>query len=144
MILFIVVALAFLLCGCQYIPEHLHFAPKTVEADGQVYLACEGAIWIYSPSRDIASSSSSKSYEVVFTDDYGHSRDLKDLSSYTVSDAADDAHYAMSPATVDNTTTAYSDGTPMKPGAIVLFGKGDAGRAIWNGPGKWSPVPCPK
>jgi hypothetical protein len=108
-----------------------------------VYLACEGYVSIYIPSRDVASSSS-KSYEVLFTDDYGHEQDLKDLTSYTISDAPSDAHYAMgTAATSDNTSTAYSDGSPFKPGGVVWFGKkGDAGRAIWNGKGKWSPVPC--
>jgi hypothetical protein len=133
-----------LLCGCDNIPAHWHSAPKTVQADNQEYLACQGDIWIYSPSRNVASSSS-KSYEIEFTDDYGHPRDLKNLTSYTISDGPTDPHYAVaSVATPDNTATTYSDGSPMKPGVVVLFANGDAGRAIWNGPGKWSPVPCSK
>jgi hypothetical protein len=130
------------LCGCDEVPLHWFSAPQTVTADGQVHLACEGVIRVYSPSRDIKASSSSKSYEVVFTDEYGQSQDLTDLTSYTISDAPKDAHYAMGPATPENLSKTYSDGTPMQVGGTVLFSEGKSGRAIWHGSGKWSPIPC--
>lgn len=102
------------LCGCDEVPLHWFSAPQTVTADGQVHLACGGIIRIYSPSRDIKASSSSKSYEVVFNDEYGQSQDLTDLTSYTISDAQKDAHYAMPyVATPDNLSRTFSNGTPL-------------------------------
>jgi hypothetical protein len=131
-------------CGCDNVPAHAHPAPKTIIANGREYLACEGFVTVYDPSRDIASSSSSHMYEIVFTDDYGKSMDLKDVTSYTVKDAPKDASYTMAAvATSDNLSTTYSNGQPIQQGATVVFGKdGDGGRAIWNGKGKWSPAPC--
>jgi hypothetical protein len=139
--LFLVVVLPLL--GCNHIPAHWHQAPKVVEVDGQNHLACKGSILIYSPSRNTASSSSN-TYEIVFTDDYGQSQDAENVTSYSVSDAPKDAHYAMSAsASPDNLSTAYSNGIPFKPGNVVEWGSnGNAGRAIWEGPGKWVPVPC--
>jgi len=129
--------------GCGYIPDHAHSAPKSVEADGTHYLACEGMILVYSPSKEVASASS-KTYEIEFTDDYGKPVDLKLVGSYMITDAPSDAHYAMSDyANPANMTTAYSNGTPFTPGVIVLWGdKGSLGRAKWKGPGEWLPVPC--
>jgi hypothetical protein len=132
-----------LLCGCRNIPNNWYTAPKTIQADGSTYLACEGVITLYSPSRGIVDSSS-KSYELLFTDDYGQQKDIKSITSYSIEEAPD-AHYAMPDVTTpENMTTTYSNGTPMTTGSTVFFGQhnGDQGRAIWNGPGKWSPVPC--
>ena len=134
------------LCGCNEIPQHWYFAPKFIEADDEFHVACEGYITIYSPSRDVVSTSStSQSYEIEFTDDYGKPEDLTNIKSYTIRDALS-ANYAMSPqANSNDTGTTYSNGTPLKPGDQVQWGNnGDAGRAIWNSPGKWSPVPCPR
>jgi hypothetical protein len=119
-------------------------APKRIVADGVQYVACEGSILIYSPSRDVvASGGTKKSYEIVFTDDFGQQEDLKGLTSYEVYKAPD-AQYAMGPhATESNASTTYSDGTPMTVGAVVTFGQDSkGGRARWNGVGKWAPVPC--
>jgi len=137
-------ALLALTCGCGNIPAHTHSAPKTIIADGTEYLACEGYVTVYNPSRDIVSSSSGHSYEIVFTDNYGKSIDLKDVTSFVVKEAPQDASYAMaSVATSDNLSTTYSNGQPMLPGAIVFFGKdGESGRAKWLGRGQWRPVPC--
>jgi hypothetical protein len=131
------------LLGCNQIPAHWHQAPKVVDVDGQNHLACKGSILVYSPSRNNLSSSST-TYEIVFTDDYGQSRDIKNVTSYSVSEAPEDAHYAMSAyASPDNLSTAYSNGVRFQAGSVVEWGtNGEAGRAIWRGPGKWAPVPC--
>jgi hypothetical protein len=138
-----VVLLLALTGGCDEVPDHTHFAPKTVVVDKQEYLACEGYIRIYHPPRDVASSSSSH-YEIVFTDDYGQPMDLKDVASYTVKDAPKDASYAMAGvANSLNLSTTYSNGQPLVPGSVVYFGKdGSDGRARWNGKGQWAPVLC--
>jgi len=117
-------------------------SPKRILANGSEYTACEGAILLYHPSRGIVASNTS-TYEIVFTDEYGQHQDLKDLTSYTVRDYPD-AHYAMPYwANADNKTTTYSNGTPLHSGNVVLWGEqGKAGRARWDGPGKWEPVPC--
>jgi hypothetical protein len=132
-----------MLCGCDEIPHRLISAPKDIEADGHFYLACEGYVRVYSPSRNVVSSTS-RSYEIVFTDDYGKAQDITSVSSYTITDAPKDASYAMSSlSNPENLSTTYSDGSKIKVGSDVLWGNnGDAGRARWNGPGKWSPVPC--
>jgi hypothetical protein len=138
-----IVAAICLLSSCNQIPEHWHSAPKLIDADGSSYVACTGMIRVYNPSRDVTSSSS-PSYEIVFTDNYGQAQDLKNLKSYQVADVGHEVYYVMpSSANPDNTTTTFSNGTPMTPGNIVFFGdNGSQGRARWDGPGKWNPVPC--
>jgi len=154
--LFLAIASVATLTACSNIPSGMNPAPKIIEADGNSYVACSGFITVYEPSRDIADSSSSqKTYELTFTDDYGKAQDLKRVKSYTIirpgqneagspPDTKQVLSYAMpAVATPDNTTTVYSNGQPMIKGSIVLFGNnGDAGRARWEGPGKWQPVPC--
>lgn len=131
--------------GCNSIPSGISTAPKEIEADHAAYVACEGFVIVYHPSRDIADSSS-KTYEITFTDDYGKSQDLKDISVYTIREPAvgQALNYAMpSVASPSNTSTTYSNGQPIPMGGVVMFGNyGDQGRAIWLGPGKWKPVPC--
>jgi hypothetical protein len=142
------------LTACANIPGGMNSAPKVIEADGTSYVACSGFITVYQPSRDVADSSQ-KTYEITFTDDYGKAQDLKRVKSYSI--LKPDQNEAGSPtgtkqvltyampdvATPENMTTTYSNGQPMIKGSIVDFGdKGDAGRARWQGPGKWEPVPC--
>jgi hypothetical protein len=131
--------------ACDDVPSGVHFAPKLIKADGILYTACTDQIYTYHPSRDIAASTQ-PSYEVTFTDDYGREQDLKDLNAYTIikPDEKGPLTFAMAAsATPDNKMIAYSNGTPFKPGDVVLFGNnGDAGRAIWKGAGQWSAVPC--
>jgi hypothetical protein len=135
-----ILALASGFVGCDSIPQHV--APKAIVADGVSYTACEGFIWVYSPSRGIVDSTA-KSYEIEFTDDYGKAQDLKEIKSFTIREDPD-AHYAMAMvANPDNKSTTYSNGTPITKGNVVLFGNnGDGGRAIWNGAGDWASVPC--
>jgi hypothetical protein len=85
-------------------------ALKRIVADGVLYIACEGSISIYSPPRDIvASDGTKKSYELVFTDDFGQQQDLKDIASFEVA-KAQDARFAMGPhATESNTSSTYAD-----------------------------------
>jgi hypothetical protein len=142
------------LTACANIPGGMNAAPKIIEADGTFYVACSGFITVYQPSRDVADSSQ-KTYEITFTDDYGKEQDLKRVKSYSVlrpdqNEAGSPPgtkqvlNYAMAAvANPANTTTKYSNGQPIIKGSIVYFGeKGDAGRARWQGPGKWEPVPC--
>jgi hypothetical protein len=133
------------LFGCNHIPNGVSMAPKIIEVDGREYIACEGFVNIYQPSRDIADSSS-KTYEITFTDDYGKTRDLKDIAIYAVREpqASEPLNYAMpTSANPSNTTATYVNGEQIRPGSVVVFGKdGDEGIAQWLGPGKWKPVPC--
>jgi hypothetical protein len=139
-------ALAFLPAlsiGCGDIPTHTHTSPKSITADGQDYLACEGLVRVYDPPRGVASSSSSHLYEIVFQNEYGKEVDLTDVKTYTIRDAPADASYAMAPnANAGNRSSTYSDGQPLRKGETVVWGKGEQGRAIWLGPGQWTPTPC--
>jgi len=152
--LLLVAAFAAILTACSNIPSGTSAAPKIIVADGSSYTACSGFIVVYQPSRDVADSSQ-KTYEITFTDDYGKTRDLKRVNSYTIlrpdqneagspPGAKQVLTYAMPAAAIpENTTTVYSNGQPIIKGSMVWFGKdGDAGRARWQGPGKWEPVPC--
>jgi hypothetical protein len=129
----------------EYMPEHLHAAPKIIQANGISYLACEGWITVYSPSREIASSSP-KSYEITFYDGSGTFQDLKGLGFYAIVDAPGNAHYDMPiEATPKNMSKLAPNGSLLTPGQTVLYGYSDdppSGRAIWDGPGKWKSVPC--
>jgi hypothetical protein len=131
--------------GCNHIPSSVSMAPKMIEADGAEYIACEGFVNVYQPSREIADSSS-KTYEITFTDEYGRTRDLKDIRVYAVREpqASEPLSHTMpSAANPSNTTTTYANGQQIQPGSVVVFGKdGDEGEAEWLGPGKWKPVPC--
>ena len=127
--------------GYEYMPAHLHMAPKIIQANGVSYLACEGWITVYSPSKEVASSSP-KSYEVTFYDGSGKYQDLAGLSSYTIVDAPDNAHYDMPiEANGKNMSDLAPNGSLLTPGQTVFYG-GSLGRAIWEGPGKWKSVPC--
>ena len=127
--------------GYEYMPAHLHMAPKIIQANGVSYLACEGWITVYSPSREVASSSP-KSYEVTFYDGSGKYQDLAALSAYTIVDAPDNAHYDMPiEANRKNMSDLAPNGSLLTPGQTVFYG-GSLGRAIWEGPGKWKSVPC--
>ena len=131
--------------GCNRIPSSVSMAPKIIEADGAEYIACEGFVNVYQPSREIADSSS-KTYEISFTDEYGKTRDLKDIRIYTVREpqASEALSHAMpAAANPSNTTITYENGQQIQPGSVVVFGKDrDEGEAEWLGPGKWKPVPC--
>lgn len=129
--------------ACSNVPSTFSPAPKIIEADDHDYTACSGLIVIYQPSRDVASSSQ-KTYEITFTDDFGKAQDLKRVKSYTILNPDRVLTYAMPyAANPENMTTVYGDGQPMIKGSMVWFGnKGDAGRARWQGPGKWEAVPC--
>ena len=127
--------------GCSAVPRNFYSTPKNIEIDGRSYTACSGTVWVYSPSREVAASTE-KSYEIMFSDNYGRDQDFKDVTSYTISDD-EHAMYAMPDVLPGPDDTKYSNGTPFKPGDVVWFGKhGDGGRAIWISPGKWKPVPC--
>lgn len=127
--------------GCSHVPSNYFFAPKELEIDGTSHIACSGLIWIYSPSRNIADSTK-KTYEITFTDDYGRSRDFKEVVSYTVRNTKN-ATYVMPYPVPGPEVTRYGNGVPFTPGDIVLFGgHGDGGRARFVGPGDWKPVPC--
>ena len=138
-------ALTFSWSGCENIPSGVSVAPKLIEADGSLYTACEGYITVYHPSRDIADSSS-QTYEITFTDDYGKARDLKDVKAYTIRKTEPNLplNYATpAGANPSDTTTKESNGQPLMVGHTYWFGKdGDEGRVKWAGPGKWEPVPC--
>jgi hypothetical protein len=71
------------LTACSNIPNGTSLAPKTIEADGNYYVACSGFITVYQPSRDVADSSQ-KTYEITFTDDYGKAQDLRRIKSFVV------------------------------------------------------------
>jgi hypothetical protein len=136
-------ALVLFVGGCSAVPANFYSTPKQMEIDGISYTACSGTIWIYSPSRDVASSTE-KSYEVTFTDDYGRFEDLKDVKSYTITNE-DYATYAMPDPVPGPDDTKYSNGRPFVTGDVVWFGKdGSNGRATFISPGNWKPVPCPK
>ena len=126
--------------GCSgWLPTHL--APKTIIIDGTTYTACSGIVKVYSPSRGVVSSSS-KTYEITFTDEFGQSQDFEQVSSYSIIENPN-ATYAMpdySPSPDDERSAAELAGL----GAIMLFGNnGDEGMAIFISPGKWKAVPCP-
>lgn len=127
--------------GYEYMPAHLHIAPKIIQANGISYLACEGWITVYSPSREIASSSP-KSYEITFYDGSGTFQDLKGLGVYAIIEAPNNAHYDMPiEANPKNMSKLAPNGSLLTPGQTVFYG-GSFGRAIWDGPGKWKSVPC--
>jgi hypothetical protein len=107
--------------GCSEVPSNYFSAPKELEIDGTSHIACTGVIWIYSPSRNVADSTT-KSYEITFTDDYGRPQDLRDVRSYTIRNA-ESATYAMPDPAPGPGITHYSDGTPFTSGQIVFFGK---------------------
>jgi hypothetical protein len=127
----------------EYVPAHLHAAPKIIQANGILYLACEGWITVYSPSRDVASSSP-RTYEITFYDGSGKYQDLKRLGSYSVVDAPSNAHYDMPiEANPKNMSNMAPNGSLLTPGQTVSYGdNGDLGRAVWDGPGKWKSIPC--
>ena len=133
------------LVGYQYLPAHLHAAPKLIQANGITYLACEGWITVYSPSREVASSSP-KSYEITFYDSSGAFQDVKGLGFYAIVDAPSNAHYDMPiAASPKNMSDLAPNGSLLTPGQTVFYGYSDdraKGRAIWDGPGKWKSVPC--
>jgi hypothetical protein len=139
----IVVPLA--IVGYQYMPAHLHAAPKIIQANGISYLACEGWITVYSPSREVASSSP-KSYEITFYDGSGKYQDLKALGFYAIVDAPSNAHYDVPiEASPKNMSQLAPNGSRLTPGQTVFYGYSDdraLGRVIWDGPGKWRSVPC--
>jgi hypothetical protein len=131
--------------GWKNVPSGISTAPKLIVVDGTTYVACEGFIKVYQPSREIADSSR-KTYEITFTDEYGRTRDARGVKDYTIRqpEEGQTLNYAMpSFANPSNTTTTFSDGQPFHPGNVVVWGNnGDEGRAKWLGPGKWEPVPC--
>lgn len=59
-------------CGA---PLGGHPSSQLVEADGQTYTACGGAIWMLNEGN--VKGGGSKSYEVIFVDPQGVRRDLK-------------------------------------------------------------------
>jgi hypothetical protein len=135
-ILFIVIGIM----GCSKVPKY-DFSPKAIRANGFSYTACEGIIRVYSPSRNVESSSSI-TYEITFTDEFGQHQELKDLTYYSI-EQIKDANYAMPYPLPGPDSIKYSNGEPFKHGDKILWGKeGDKGRAIYKGPGQWDPVPC--
>lgn len=128
-----------------YMPEHLHAAPKIIQANGISFLACEGWITVYSPSREVASSSP-KSYEITFYDGSGKFQDLKGLGFYAIVEAPSNAHYDMPiEASRKNKSDLAPNGSRLTPGQTVVYGYSDdsaSGRAIWDGPGNMKSVPC--
>jgi hypothetical protein len=136
-------AVTFLLfaSGCSSVPSNFFSAPKELQLDGNFYLACTDFVYLYSPSRDIASSSA-KTYEFTFIDDYGQEQDVKDISTYTIREAPN-ATFAMPSPVPGPEITTYRGGTHFTLGSIIRFGEnGKGGRARYVGPGEWKPVPC--
>jgi hypothetical protein len=129
--------------SCNKVPAHIHTAPKVIFADGSFFIACSGAIEVYSPSRKVVSASK-ESYEIVFTNSYGKSQDLEDVTTFRIEEPSSPVNYAL--PSNPNDSGVYSNGQTIPIGAVVLFGNdGDDGRAIWKGSTateKWSPIPC--
>jgi hypothetical protein len=161
---FILALASMLLSSCSLFHSNFYSSPKSIRADGITYTARRDTIWLYSPSRDVASSSE-KTYEATFVDEFGHYQDVKDIRSYSITDELD-ATYAMPGSLPGPDVTTYSTGGPFMPGDIVLFGTDTFGptegtqrtfrqadgtqfgknrdfeMATYEGPGDWKPVPC--
>ncbi len=68
---------------------------QVVEADGQTYTACGGAIWMLNEGN--LKGGGSKSYEVIFTDPQGVRRDLKRVRALSVREFASEPAACSSP-----------------------------------------------
>lgn len=75
--LLIVFTISTLTCACSDVKQ----APKLIDADGDVHVACSGFVTI---SGDVQ-----QGYEVRFTDDDGSSHDLRGIHKLEVSDPPD-------------------------------------------------------